>query len=167
MCDRRFYQQSNRKAGDVAMGATFTTTIVKSETGNATGLQVPAEIMATLTSQKKLPVSVSIAGYTYRSTIQVMDGKFMLPLSAAHREAAGVKAGEQVEVTLEPDLEPRTIDVPDDLMVALSAQAGAVEAFAALPFSKRKEFVRQVVEAKAQETRARRIVGIVAQLSNS
>jgi len=110
---------------------------------------------------------VTVAGYPYRNTVAVMGGVYMISLSKANREAAGVKAGDQVEVTLELDVEPRTVAVPDDLAAALLAKSGATAAFEALAFSKRKEFVRQVEEAKAQETRERRIAGIVAKLGDA
>ena len=91
----------------------------------------------------------------------------MLPLSAEHRTAAGVKAGDQVEVTIELDLEPRTVEVPADLAAALAAKPGATAAFDALSYTMRKEYVRQVEEAKAPATRERRIAGIVVKLGNS
>jgi uncharacterized protein YdeI (YjbR/CyaY-like superfamily) len=91
----------------------------------------------------------------------------MLPLSAEHREAAGVEAGDEVEVTIELDVEPRTVEVPEDLAAALAEKPGARERFDALAYSARKEHVRQVESAKAQETRERRIAGIVAKLSGS
>jgi hypothetical protein len=143
---------------------TFTTTI-KSD-GNNTGIEVPPDVIARLGTSKKPPVIVSLAGYTYRNTVAVMGGAFMISLSKANREAAGVKGGDQVEVTLELDEEPRTVAVPDDLVAALSA-AGVKETFDTLAFSKRKEFVRQVEEAKTQETRDRRVAGIVAKMGNS
>ena len=149
------------------MSATFTTTVLKDEGSNATGLRVPAEAVAALGKQKRPPVKVTIAGYTYRTTVAVMDGKFMVGLSAEHREASGVKAGDQVKVTLELDTEPRTVTVPDDLAAALAEQPGAAAAFDALAYSIRKEYVRQVESAKAQETRDRRIAGIVAKLTNA
>jgi hypothetical protein len=106
-------------------------------------------------------VIVTLAGYTYSNTVAVMGGKFMISLSRANREAAGVKGGDTLDVTLELDEQPRTITVPDDLAVALAAKSGAQEASDALAFSKRKEFVRQVEDAKTQETRDRRVAGIV------
>ena len=147
------------------MGVTYTT-IVKAD-GNNTGLEVPAEVIAALGSSKKPPVVVTVAGYTYRNTVAVVGGAFMISLSKANREAAGVKAGDQVEVTLELDIEPRMVEVPDDLAAALSEKPGARAAFDALSPSRRKEFVRQVEDAKTQETRDRRIAGIVAKLSES
>jgi hypothetical protein len=149
------------------MKATFTTDIVQAEGKNATGIPVPGEAVAALGTQKRPKVIVSLNGYAYRSTVAAYGDVFMLPLSAEHRAAAGVKAGDQVEVTIELDREPRTVDVPDDLAAALAEQPGATTAFDALSYTMRKEYVRQVESAKTQETRQRRIAGIMAKLSDS
>lgn len=142
-------------------------TTVKSEGKNAAGIVVPPEIVEALGSGRNPKVKVSVNGYTFRGTVQVSNGQFMLSFSSDKREASGVKGGDQVEVTLELDTEPRTVEIPEDLSAALSAKAGALEAFEAMSYSRRKEFVRQVNEAKAQETRARRISGIVAQVGDA
>ncbi len=147
------------------MSVTYSTTVVKDDQVNATGLQVPPEVMAALgASTKKPPVKVTIGDYTYQTTVAVMGGVSMLALSAENRKAAGVEPGATIEVTLELDLEPRIVEVPDDLAMALAAQSGARAAFDALAFSKRKEFVRQVNDAKTQETRDRRIAAIVTKM---
>ena len=93
-----------------------------------------------------------------------MGGNYLIALSKAHREAAGLQAGDKVEVTLELDETPRTLNVPGDLQAALE-QAGVAASFEALAFSKRKAFVQQLGDAKTEETRARRIAKIVASLS--
>lgn len=148
------------------MKTTFTTAVQLAEGKNATGLRVPAESVSALGTGKRPKVIVNINdSYTYRSTVAAYGDVFMLSLSAEHREAAGVKAGDQVKVTLELDVEPRTVEVPQDLTLALSRKAGAAAAFDALSYSMRKEYVRQVESAKAQETRDRRIVKIVETLS--
>lgn len=149
------------------MGVTFTTTIFQAQGKNATGIQVPAEVMAALGAQKRPKVVVSVNGYTYRSTVAAYGDVFLLPFSAEHRAAAGLGAGDAVQVTLEQDEAPRTVDMPEDLKAALAAKAGAAEIFEGLAFSKRKEFVRQVEEAKSPETRQRRIAGIVAKLGEA
>lgn len=146
------------------MKTTFSTRVKAS--GNNTGIEVPAQNMAELGSKKTPTVRVSLSGYTYSSTVAVLSGRFMIPLSAAHRQASGLKAGDPVEVTLELDSEPRTVEVPPDLRAALS-QAGLNERFDGLAFSKRKEFVRQVEEAKTQETRERRIAKVVTQVGGA
>jgi hypothetical protein len=149
------------------MAVTFTTTLEKAEGLNATGIRIPPEVIAELGTQKRPKVKVTINGYTYRNTVAVFGDVFMVGVSQEHRAASGLEAGDQVEVTLELDTEPRTVEVPEDLRAALSDKAGALEAFEALSYTMRKEFARQVTEAKAQETRKRRISKIVAGLGNS
>lgn len=134
--------------------------------GNNTGIEVPPENIAELGSGKKPAVKVNVSGYTYNSTVAVMSGKFMIPLSSAHRQASGLKGGDAVEVTLELETQPRTVEVPADLQKAL-AKAKLTTVFDQQAPSKRKEFVRQVEEAKTEETRTRRIEKVVAQLAGS
>ena len=146
------------------MSATFTTVVEQAEDSNATGLRVPAEVIAALGAGKRPKVTVSLNGYTYRNTVAAYGDLFMLPLSAEHRAAAGVQAGDQVEVTIALDLAPRIVEVPADLAAALAATPGAAAAFDALSYTMRKEYVRQVEEAKAAATRERRIAGILVKL---
>ena len=146
------------------MTTTFTTVVTQAEGMNATGLPVPAAAVAALGTGKRPKVTVTLNGYTYRTTVAAYGDVFMLPLAAEHRTAAGVKANDVVEVTLALDEAPRIVDVPEDLAAALAAQPGATAAFDALSYSARKEHVRQVESAKALETRNRRIATIVARV---
>ncbi len=141
----------------------FRTTVMQAEGMNATGIVVPDEIVEKLGAGKKPKVAVTLKGYAYRSTLAVMGGKYMLPLAKEHRDAAGVKGGDKVEVQLELDTAPRVVDVPKDLAAALK-KAGVRAAFDALAFTHRKEHVRAIEEAKAPETRARRIEKAVAMM---
>ena len=145
------------------MKTTFTTRLLKDDKVNATGIVVPPEAVEALGKSKKPPVVVTIGGFTYRSTIAVMGGQFLIPLSQERRAAAGVEGGQTVEVTLELDTEPRTVEVPEDLTAALEA-AAKMAAFDKVAPSMRREHVRQVEEAKTQETRERRIARIVEKL---
>jgi Bacteriocin-protection, YdeI or OmpD-Associated/Domain of unknown function (DUF1905) len=151
-------QGNDKKAKPI----TFHTRIL--QTGkNTTGIQVPEEIVEKLGSGKQPLVRVTVKKYTYRGAVAVMGGKYMIAMSAANRQAAGVQGGEEADITLELDLEPRTVEIPKDLKAALT-KAGALEAFEKSAPSMRKEYARQVVEAKAQETRDRRIAKIVEKL---
>lgn len=142
---------------------TFHTTIL--QTGkNTAGIQVPQEIIEKLGGGKRPLVRVTINKYTYRSAVAVMDSKYMISFSSEHRKAAGVQGGDQADVTLELDLEPRNVEIPKDLKEAL-IEANALDAFEKSAPSMQKEYVRQVEEAKAQETRQRRITKIVEKLS--
>lgn len=142
----------------------FKTAILQAEGMDATGIVVPDGVVEKLASGKKPKVAVTLNGYTYRSTVAVMGGKFMLPLAKAHREAAGVKPGQKVEITLELDTAPREVEIPKDLAAALK-KAGLRAAFDKLAFTHRKEHVRAIEEAKAPETRARRIEKALAMVA--
>ena len=144
---------------------TFHTTIL--QTGkNTAGIQVPEEVIEKLGAGKQPLVRVTINKYTYRSAVAVMGGKYMISFNPEHRKAAGVQGGDEANVTLELDLEPRTVEIPTDLKDAL-IKANALDAFEKSAPSMKKEYVRQVQEAKAQETRERRITKIVEKLSAS
>ena len=123
----------------------------------ATGIPVPTEVIERLGAGKRPAVRVTIGTYTYRSTVGVMGGRYMLPLSAANRSAAGVAAGETVRVDLELDAAPREVTVPADLSAALERDPSAGSAFAGLTASQQKWVVVAIEEAKTAETRQRRI----------
>lgn len=139
----------------------FAIKLLKAEAMDAMGIEVPEKIVAGFGQGKRPKVTVTLNGYTYRSTVAVMGGKYLLPLAKVHREACGVKEGSRVEVTLELDTAPREVEVPKDLAAALK-KAGLRAVFDKLAFTHRKEQVRSVEEAKAPETRLRRIEKAVA-----
>jgi hypothetical protein len=143
--------------------ATFTTTLL--QMGNNVGIEVPEAIVEGFGAGKRVPVKVTINGHTYDSTVARMGGRFLVPVSKAIREAAGVAGGEEHDVTLEHDAGERTVEVPEDLADALS-EAGVREAFDALAFTYRKEHVRSVGDAKAAATRTRRIAKVVEGLTD-
>ena len=156
---------THEKDGKMSRSITFHTTIL--QTGkNTAGIQVPEEIIENLGGGKRPLVRVTIRTYTYRSAVAVMDGKYMISFSPEHRKATSVQGGDETDITLELDLEPRTVEIPNDLKEAL-IKAGALDAFENSAPSMKKEYVRQVEEAKAQETRERRIAKIVEKLSES
>jgi hypothetical protein len=130
----------------------------------ATGIVVPPDVVAALGQSRKPAVTVSINGHTYRSTVAVRGGEFMLPLSAENRTAAGVAAGDRVEVEVELDNAPRELNLPADFAAALAADADAGRFFETLSFSQKSGFVIPIEQAKAQETRERRIEKTIAKL---
>ncbi len=106
---------------------------------------------------KRFPVAATVNGYTWRGSVARMGGEFLLGLNRAVREAAGVEAGDQVQVTLELDTAPREVEVPPALADALAADPAAKAAFEGMAFTHRKEYARWVDEAKKDETRDRRV----------
>jgi hypothetical protein len=142
---------------------TFRTTV---ELGGktATGFEVPADVVEALGQGRRPAVRVTLGGHTYRSTVAVMGGRFLIPLSAENRTAAGVAAGDDVEVVLEPDTAEREVTVPDDLATALANDAPARKFFDGLAYTHRKEWVRWIEDAKKPETRASRVQATLAGL---
>ena len=141
----------------------FTTTI-QSAGKTATGIEVPPEVVESLGSTKRPPVRVTMNGQTYRSTVAVMGGVFMVGVSAENRKLTGVAAGDEVEVTLVLDDQPREVEVPKDLAAALRKDAAARKRFEALSYSNQNRHVLSVTGAKTDETRQRRIAKVLADL---
>lgn len=131
-------------------------TVIELGGKTATGFEVPAEVVAAFGKGKKPAVKVRIGNHTYRSTVAVMDGRFMLPLSAENREGAGVAAGDYVEVEVEVDTEPRTVELPADFEKALARDKVAQQAFDGLSYSMKRSHVLSIEGAKTPETRRRR-----------
>jgi hypothetical protein len=141
----------------------FRTTIL-SAGKTAAGIEVPPQVVEALGSGRKPPVKVTINGYTYRSSVATVSGAFMIGVSNDVRRAAGVAAGEEVDVELELDTEPRVVHVPGDLAEALDADAAARTAFDRLTYSNKRRIVMLVDDAKTPETRQRRIDKSIADL---
>ncbi|MBT2235032.1 YdeI/OmpD-associated family protein [Nonomuraea sp. NEAU-A123] len=132
----------------------------------ATGIEVPADVVEGLGGSKRPAVNVTINGYGYRSTVASMGGRYMLPISAEHRQGAGVAAGDEIEVALELDTAPREVTVPTDLAAALDGAPEAKRFFDGLSYSRRLRYVLQVEGAKKAETRQRRIADTITRLAN-
>ena len=123
----------------------------------ATGFRIPENVVAELGSGKRPAVRVTIGGHTYRTTVAPMGGAFMIPLSAENRAGAGAAAGDEVDVDVELDTEPRVVTVPPDFAEALDRQPDARRAFDALSYSNQRRHVLSIEGAKTDETRQRRI----------
>ena len=151
-------------AADGPARASFRTRILAAGK-TATGMVVPSEVVVGLGRGKRPPVRVTIGAHTYRSTVAVMAGQFMIGLSADNRRAAGVAAGEEVEVTVEVDAEPRQVSVPPDLAAALEGDLEAKRAFDSLSYSQRLRYVLAIEQAKTAETRHRRLAKTLSALT--
>jgi hypothetical protein len=130
--------------------------------GNNAGIEVPAQVLTQLGAGRRPKVLVRVGDYSFATTDGAMGGLAIISLSKAHREASGLHAGQEIRVDLELDTAPPQVAVPHELAAAL-AEAGLVEVFDKLAPSRRKEYARQIGDAKATETRDRRIAKIVAE----
>ena len=156
---KKIEQDSNEKPGR----ATFRAVLLQGGK-TATGIEIPDEVVASLGAGKKPPVKVTIGGHTYRSTVAVMGGKFMVGVSAENRSRAGVVGGDIVEVELELDTEPREVPIPADFARALEKDSAARKTFEGLSKSVKQWHVLSVEGAKTAETRDRRIAKSISTL---
>ena len=137
-------------------GLRFRTTI---ELGGktATGFAVPDEVVAALGAGRRPAVRVTVGRHTYPTTVASMGGRFLVPLSAENRAAAGVAAGDEVDVQIVADTSSREVAVPTDLADALALEPQASDFFQRLAYTHRKEWVRWIEDAKKPETRTSRL----------
>ena len=141
----------------------LTTTVER--TGPTTAcLVVPDDLVGSLGGGRRPPIKVTLNGFSYRTSIAPMGGRNLISVSSHTREAAGVTTGDQVEVEIELDTEPRTVAVPDDLAAALDADPAARATFDRLSYSNRSWHVLGIEGARTAETRSRRVERSIAAL---
>jgi hypothetical protein len=128
------------------------------------GLEVPQEVVEALGAGKRPAVTITINGHSWRSRVAIMRGRYLIGLSNANRQAAGVVTGDEVEVEVEFDPEPRVVIEPADLARALDADPLARAAYNHLSKGLKLQHVRAIESAKKPETRRRRIEKAIAVL---
>ena len=141
----------------------FTTTL-QLDGQTATGIRVPEEVVTALGGGKRIPVSVTISGTRYASTIATMRGEAKIPVSADIRSSAGIAAGDTITVDVERDDAPRAVEVPAELAEALRTDPVASGRFAALSYSNQRRHVLAITGARTDETRARRLQRVLDEL---
>lgn len=135
--------------------------------GNATAVEVPKAALEQLSAGARPPVVITINGHSWRSRVAAMRGMHLLGISAANRKASKISEGDLVEVLLELDVEPRTVEEPEDVASALNQRTALRTAFESLPFGLRRKHIAHIEEAKSPETRLRRITKLLSELEHS
>lgn len=127
---------------------------------------MPDAVVAALSSGKRPGVMMTVNGHTWRNTVAVMGGQNLLGVSAENRSAAGIVAGDVIDIELELDTAKREVEVPPALALALAENKTALAAFTALSYSNQRRHTLAVEAAKTEETRVRRIAKIIDELSS-
>lgn len=133
--------------------------------GNNLGIEVPANVIEALGAGKKPPVVITIKNYVYRSTVGVMGGKYLIPLSSEHRKHVQVSGGETLEAAISLDTEPRIVELPKILKDKLKSNKSASAFFATLAPGSQKKIVAQIESAKTEETLKKRLEKIISDLN--
>ena len=128
------------------------------------GLEVPQQVVEALGAGKRPTVTITINGHSWRSRVAIMRGRYLLGLSNANRQAAGVVTGDEVEADVELDTEPRVVAEPADFARALDADPVARAAYDRLSSSRKRQHVLAIDRAKKALTRKQRIETALATL---
>jgi Bacteriocin-protection, YdeI or OmpD-Associated/Domain of unknown function (DUF1905) len=133
----------------------FEATITAADRGGAY-VAVPRRVVDALGGRGRTPVVATFDGVEYRGSVVSMGSDKVIGLLQQIRTELGKGPGDTVTVTVAIDDEPRRVEVPDDLRVAL-ADSRLEAHFEALSYSHRREYVQWIEEAKRPATRQRRI----------
>jgi uncharacterized protein YdeI (YjbR/CyaY-like superfamily) len=93
-------------------------------------------------------------GFAFRTSLfPDARGGFYLLVNRAMQAGAGVVAGDAAEFKLEPDLEPREAELPDELAVLLDDELGLREWYETLTEYTRREIGKWVMGVKSDAAR--------------
>jgi hypothetical protein len=126
--------------------------------GGGTLVPIPRQVALELGLKGMPKIQATIAGVPYRGSLMPMgDGTYCLGVLKSIQATAGVGVGDTVEVVLELDTAPRTVEPPPDLAGILARDKRAAAAWDKLSFTNKKEMARSLEESKKPETRERRL----------
>lgn len=143
----------------------FRATVIPS--GNATAVEVPEKVVDAFDAGRRPPVVISINGHVWRSRIAAMRGTLLIGISAAHRKASGIAEGDEVEVEVSLDAEPREVTEPPELTTALDKDPAARAAFDRLAYSHRRRHALSVEGAKTPATKDKRVAAVLEEIARS
>jgi hypothetical protein len=142
----------------------FKVVLEKAPDSEACGITIPFDVKEAW-GALRVPVRGTINGFPFRSTVVRMAGCFLMAVNQGLRAGANAKAGDVIDVVMEPDEEPRAVTPPDDVARAIGKSKAARAGWEAASYTRRKELILAVEDAKKPETRARRIQKAVAELA--
>lgn len=127
----------------------------------ATGIPVPERVIDGLAGGRRPHVTVSLNGYTFQTSLGTMSGQVLIPVSGIVRAAAGIEAGDRLDVEIELATQSTQVEVPQDLHAALAAEPDASAFFAGLTASQQRGYTEWIEQARKPETRQRRLEATV------
>lgn len=136
------------------MSVTYSTLVIPD--GNHASIAIPDEVLAELGANRRAALRITINGHTYESTATAVNGECRVVFPSANRAAAGATGGDTVDVTLELITGYREVELHPEFAAALK-DARLRDDFDRLAYSHRKEYARAIADAKADDTRQRRI----------
>lgn len=139
--------------------------VIEAHPSGGAFVEVPFDVEKVF-GRKRVKVLVTFDGEPYRGLLTRMGTPHhILPVRKDIRERIGREPGDKVSVTVEEDLEPRVVSVPDDVRKILDDNQAAAEFFATLSFTHQREYVEWIEDAKRPETRERRVARMIELLN--
>lgn len=132
--------------------------------GGGAFVEVPFDVEKEFGS-KRPKVRAMIEGVPYRGILTRMGTEcHLLIILKDIREQIGKTFGDEINITVEPDVEPRIVEVPAELKKAFKIEKEAKAFFDKLSYTHQKEYVTWINEAKKEETRQNRIAKTIEML---
>ena len=137
----------------------FDATLIRPEgVGTWTYFDIPLDILKLFGAKGQVRVRGTINGQPFRTSARPHgDGRHYIVVNRSIRDSICVTPGDVVQVVMERDTAPRTVEIPTDFADALAAKEKQRQVFEALSYSHKKEFVEWIESAKKEENRQRRI----------
>mgnify|MGYP003575274447 FL=1 len=140
------------------------TAVIQNAGGGGAFVEVPFDVEKEFGS-KRPKIRALIEGVPYRGILTRMSTEcHILGIRKEIREQVGKTIGDEVRITVEPDMEPRLVKVPVDLEKAFRKEKEARISFDKLSYTHQKEYVTWINEAKKEETRLNRIAKTIEML---
>jgi len=139
----------------------FRVKLVAHDASSATGLIPPFDVPKTFGTRARVPVRGTINGFPFRSSLMPMGGCYLMAVNKEMRKGSGAKAGDEVDVLMERDEEPRTVEAPPELAKELTKNKKAMERWGTLAFTDKKEMANCVRDAKQDGTKKRRLAKVM------
>jgi uncharacterized protein YdeI (YjbR/CyaY-like superfamily) len=122
-----------------------------------TTVRVPFEPKDVWKTMVRLRVRGVVNGFEFRTSLfPDPRGGFCVLVNRAVQAGAGIGPGDRAEFRLEPDLEAREAELPDELAVLLDEEPGLREWYDGLTEYTRREIGKWVNGVKSDEARMRR-----------
>lgn len=150
----------------ISMKQTFEAVIIQHENMNAAYIEPPFSVPDVF-GAKRVKVLATFDGVEYRGSLVFMSGRYCIGLTQEIRNKIGKTIGDKVLVTLEKDEEERTVEIPEDLHQEFNANPIALKAYEKLSYTKKKEIVTGILQAKKEETRRSRITAAINKLKGA
>ena len=139
--------------------------VIEDAGGGGAFVTIPFDVEQAF-GKKRVKIRALIGGEPYRGTLVRMGGPcHLLPVLKEIREKTGKSFGDEIDIELEEDKEPRQVEIPQDMKNALVGNPKAQSFFEQLSYTHQKEYIQWIEEAKRQQTRQIRIARTVELLT--